>query len=53
LYIADKREPLRKIDDGIVEVAEKDLYKAYEMLEKDVERYIKEVKNERFIENSI
>lgn len=53
LYIADKREPLRKIDDGIVEIAEKDLYKAYEMLEKDVERYIKEVKNERFIENSI
>ena len=53
LYIADKREPLRGIDDDILKIAEKDLKKAFEMLNKDVERYIKEVKNERFVENSI
>ena len=53
LYIADKREPLRNVDDGIVELAKKDLYKAYEALLKDVERYIKEVKNEGFIKNSL
>ncbi|MBQ3296021.1 MAG: bis(5'-nucleosyl)-tetraphosphatase (symmetrical) YqeK [Erysipelotrichaceae bacterium] len=53
IYIADKREPLRNIDDGIVELARKDLYKAYDALLRDVERYIKEVKNEGFIENSL
>ena len=53
LYIADKREPLRGIDDGIIDLAKKDLKKAYIMLSNDVERYIREVKNERFIENSL
>ena len=53
LYIADKREPLRNIDDNIVEVARKDLYKAYELLNKDVEKYLREVKNERFIASSL
>ena len=53
LYIADKREPLRGIDDDIIRLARKDLIKAFKMLNWNVERYIKEVKNERFIENRI
>lgn len=53
LYIADKREPLRRIDDGIGELAKKDLFSAYAKLSWDVEKYLKEVKNERFIENSL
>ena len=53
IYIADKREPLRNINDGIVELAKKDLYKAYDALLKDVERYIREVRNEGFIENGL
>ena len=53
LYIADKREPLRNIDDGILDLAYTDLYKAYDLLHWDVERYIEEVKNERFIKNSL
>ena len=53
LYISDKREPLRGIDDDIIETAMKDLKKAYIALSSDVERYIKEVKNERFVENSL
>ncbi len=53
LYIADKREPLRGIDDGIGELAKKDLFGAYAKLSWDVEKYLKEVKNERFIENSL
>ena len=32
LYIADKREPLRGIDDGILELAKKDLYEAFFLL---------------------
>ena len=53
LYIADKREPLRNVNDDILQIAEKDLYEAYNKLKKDVERYIKEKKNERFIENCV
>ena len=53
LYIADKREPLRGINDDIIKIARKDLCKAYRILKSDVERYIKEVKNERFIENCV
>ena len=53
LYIADKREPLRNVNDDILKIAEKDLHKAFSLLEEDVKRYIKEVKNERFIENSL
>ena len=41
------------IDDDIIETAMKDLKKAYIALSSDVERYIKEVKNERFVENSL
>ncbi len=53
LYIADKREPLRGINDDIINIARRDLYQAYRLLDHDVERYIKEVKNERFIENRL
>ena len=53
LYIADKREPLRGIDDDVVKVAKKDLRKGFEMLSWDVERYLREVKNEKFIGNSL
>ena len=53
LYIADKREPLRNVEDDILKIAEKDLHKAFSLLEEDVKRYIKEVKNERFVENSL
>ena len=53
LYIADKREPSRKIDDDITEIAKKDLYQAYKKLNLSVERYIREVKNERFVEDRI
>lgn len=52
LYIADKREPLRKINDDILDIAYHDLFKAYRLLNNDVKKYIEE-KNERFIENSI
>ena len=52
LYIADKREPLRNINDGIVEIAYNNLYKAYELLEVEVEKYLKE-KNERIIKDSL
>lgn len=52
LYIADKREPLRNIDDGIIESAKKDLMGTYKKLCLDVERYIKS-KNEQFTRNSI
>lgn len=52
IYIADKREPLRNIDDNILEIAKKDLYKAYELLNIDVEKYLKG-KNERIIKSSI
>lgn len=53
LYIADKREPLRKIEDDILEIAKKDLYKAFSLLSWDVERYLKEEKHERFITNGL
>lgn len=53
LYIADKREPLRNINDDILDIAYKDLYQAFTKLRWDVERYILEEKNERFIENSL
>ena len=42
LYIADKREPLRKIDDNIYEISLKDLSLGFRLLKKDVERYLKE-----------
>ena len=52
IYICDKREPLRGINDDILEIAHKDLYRAYELLNKDVERYLNDRK-ERFIKNSL
>ena len=52
IYIADKREPLRNINDEILNIAFKDLYKAYELLKNDVEEYVKG-KDGRFIENSL
>lgn len=48
LYIADKREPLRGINDNILEIAKDDLKLAYKLLNKDVEDYLN-TKNERFI----
>lgn len=41
IYIADKREPLRNINDGILDLAKKDLSKAYMQLKGDVEEYLK------------
>ena len=52
LYIADKREPLRGVNDNLLELASVDLNKAYNILKKDVEEFVRR-KNERFIENSI
>lgn len=52
LYIADKREPLRNINDDILDIAKIDLKKAYNKLTWDVKRYIEE-NNERFIGNSV
>ena len=52
LYIADKREPLRNINDGILDIAYIDLFKAYRLLRWDVKKYLEE-NNERFIETCI
>lgn len=52
LFIADKREPLRQIDDNILQIAYTDLDLAFSLLENDIKRYLEE-KNERFIKSSI
>ena len=52
LFISDKREPLREIEDNVMELAYTDLYEAYGLLYNDVERYLNE-RNERFIKNSL
>ena len=52
LYIADKREPGRNINDNILEIAKKDLYKAYDLLISDVKKYL-EGNNERFVGSSV
>lgn len=52
LFIADKREPLRKIEDNILEIAKSDLYKAFDLLNSSIKKYLEE-KNERFISTSI
>jgi len=52
LYIADKREPLRGIQDDILNLAKTDLLLAYYALVNDVKKYL-EGKNERFIKNSL
>lgn len=48
LFIADKREPLRNINDDILNIAKTDLYKAFSLLTNDVKKYI-ESKNEQYI----
>lgn len=40
IFIADKREPGRGVDDGILEMAKKDLNGAYKKLQKDVKSYL-------------
>lgn len=52
LYIADKREPLRNINDNILDIAYIDLYEAYRRLKWDVKKYLED-NNERFIDNSL
>ncbi|MBR2801982.1 MAG: bis(5'-nucleosyl)-tetraphosphatase (symmetrical) YqeK [Erysipelotrichaceae bacterium] len=44
LYIADKREPLRGLEDGILQYAEKDLYGACRKLKGKVAEYLGEKK---------
>ena len=41
LYIADKREENRHINDAVVETAMKDLYEGYNLLEKINDEYLK------------
>lgn len=41
IYIADKREPLRKLDDNLLEMAYDDLYKAFALLKEDVKEFVK------------
>ena len=48
LFIADKREPRRGIEDGILELAKQDLEKAYEVLNENIKEYL-ESRNERFV----
>lgn len=52
LYVADKREPLRNIDDEVFEIAKTDLLKAYDILIEYVKDYLESI-NEGFIESSI
>lgn len=52
LYIADKREPLRNINDDILNIAKYDLHRAFEMLRWDIKKYLEE-NNERFVENCL
>lgn len=52
VYIADKREPLRKINDDIVDIAKKDLYLARKKLDESVKEYIESI-NEKYFGNSL
>ena len=52
LFIADKREPLRNIDDNILDIAYDNLYMAYDLLLEDIKKYLKE-NNEQFITSGI
>lgn len=52
LYVADKREPLRNIDDEVLELAKTDLLKAYDILIEKVKQYLESV-NEGFVENCL
>lgn len=42
IYIADKREPLRKLDDGLLQLAYVNLDKAFLLLNQEVDRYLKQ-----------
>ncbi len=54
LYIADKREPLRGIDDGSLELAKKDLKKAFELVKNDAASYMrKRGTDERIIDDRL
>ena len=54
LYIADKREPLRGVDDGLLELAYTDLYKAYDLLTEEVREYLeRRGTDDRIIESRI
>ncbi len=53
IYIADKREPLRQIEDGLLEYAFIDLESAYRALVDDVEKYLKDKGNENCIRSCI
>ncbi len=54
LYIADKREPGRGLDDEFLELAHKDLYGAYRALSADVESYLrKRGTDERIIKTGL
>lgn len=52
LYVADKREPLRNIDDDVLEIAKKDLLKAYDILIIKVKDYLESI-DEGFVENCL
>lgn len=52
LYVADKREPLREINDDVLEIAKKDLLEAYDILNVKVKDYLESV-NEGFVENCL
>lgn len=49
VYIADKREVGRNINDSIVDMAMNDLEKGYQELNKDVKKYLESKTNEKYI----
>ena len=54
LYIADKREPLRGIEDDLLDLAFKDLYAAYKAINEDSISYLrKRGKDERIIKTGL
>lgn len=52
VYIADKREPTRNINDDIIEIAKIDLFKAKDKLDETIKEYLK-AKNEKFFGSCI
>ena len=54
IYIADKREPLRGVNDGSLELAKKDLNRAFEQVKNDAASYMrKRGTDERIITDSV
>lgn len=49
IYIADKREERRNINDGLAELAKTDLNEAYRRVNIDVKKYLESKSNERYI----